>query len=199
MPDAYSPRLDDAVLLAMQSFRGVTRKGTDIPYLTHLLHVMVLVGEYGGDEDQMIGAVLHDWLEDIEGADLNALSERFGPRVAGYVRALSDSDTHPKPPWKERKHAYIAHLQHEAHDLKLISAADKLHNCMSIRRDHAEIGPRIWERFSGGRRGTLWYYDAVTIALGVGWDHALHRRLRAEVDGLLADAEAEAGAGLESS
>lgn len=194
MSDAYSPRLDDAVQFAMAEFRSIRRKGTEIPYLTHLLQVMVLVGEYGGDEDQMIGAVLHDWLEDIEGANVEMLNVRFGDRVAGYVKGLSDSDTHPKPPWRQRKEAYIAHLAAEPAELKLISCADKLHNCMCIRRDHAEIGPRIWSRFTGGRVGTLWYYDAVTTALGTGWDHALQRRLRQEVDGLLTDAQTESAA-----
>lgn len=149
--------------------------------MTHLLSVMTLVGEYGGDEDQMIGAVLHDYLEDIPGASADLLRKRYGDRVTGFVLALSDSTSHPKPPWRERKERYLEHLAAEAPDLKLISCADKLHNCMCIRRDYEMVGEEIWSRFSGGKEGSLWYYRAVTMALGEGWHHPLLNRLRAEV------------------
>ena len=85
MMGTYSARLDEAVAFALDEFRGRVRKGTRVPYMTHLLQVMVLVGEHGGDEDQMIAAVLHDWLEDIEGARVEVLNARWGLRVAGFV------------------------------------------------------------------------------------------------------------------
>lgn len=186
----YSTRLDAAVALALDSFRTRVRKGTDVPYVTHLFAVMVTVGEYGGDEDQLIAAVLHDWLEDIPGASVEHLEASFGPRVAGMVRALSDSVEHPKPPWRARKEVYLAALRAEPPELKLISAADKLHNCSSIRRDLALVGDALWARFTGGQEGTLWYYEAVAAALGEGWDHPLLRRLQDEVQLLHRDAEA---------
>lgn len=188
MTTHYSPRLDDAIAFALAAFRDRARKGTRIPYITHLLQVMVTVGEYGGDEDQLIAAVLHDWLEDIQGARVEMLVERFGARPAAMVLALSDSTAHPKPPWRARKEAYLAQLSREPAEVKLISAADKLHNCQSIRRDHAEIGAAVWDRFAGGRDGTLWYYGAVVTALGDGWSHPLPSRLEGEVNALLAEA-----------
>lgn len=177
----YSPRLDNAVAFALDQFRFKVRKGTSVPYVTHLLAVMTLVGEYGGDEDQMMGAVLHDYLEDIPGASADLLRLRFGDRVARFVVALSDSTTLPKPPWRERKELYLEHLAEEAPDLKLISCSDKLHNCMCIRRDYQAVGDAVWGRFSGGKEGTLWYYRAVCMALGQDWQHPLLNRLRAEV------------------
>ena len=177
----YSPRLDQAVAFALDQFRFKVRKGTSVPYVTHLLAVMTLVGEYGGDEDQMMGAVLHDYLEDIQGASADLLRLRFGDKVARFVVALSDSTTLPKPPWRERKEIYLEHLAGESPDLKLISCADKLHNCMCIRRDYLAIGDAVWGRFSGGKEGTLWYYRAVCMALGQGWQHPILNRLRAEV------------------
>lgn len=177
----YSNRLDEAVAFALDQFRSRVRKGTNVPYVTHLLAVMCLVGEYGGDEDQMIAAVLHDWLEDIPGAEVEYLVRHFGPRVAGYVQALSDSTGHPKPPWRERKERYLEHLASESPELKLISCADKLHNCHSIRRDHQEMGDAIFDRFTGGKTGTLWYYRTVAAALGTDWHHPLLSRLREEV------------------
>ncbi|HJN78046.1 MAG TPA: HD domain-containing protein [Myxococcota bacterium] len=187
---AYSERLDAALALAANDFRCERRKATTIPYLCHLLQVMVWVGEYGGDEDQMIAAVLHDYLEDVEGSSAKELSRSFGPRVVGYVEALSDTTVRPKPPWKERKVAYIAALASEPADLKLISACDKLHNAESILRDYRDQGEVLWDRFTPPKEGTLWYYRAVTEALGEGWDHAVLDRLRETVERLHVEAQA---------
>jgi len=185
----YSSRLDEALTLAADAFRTKVRKGTGVPYVTHLLQVMVTVGEHGGDEEQMIAAVLHDYLEDIRDASEDHLRERFGDRVARLVVALSDATTHPKPSWKERKESYVAALRDEPGELKLISAADKLHNAQSIRRDLAVVGDAIWDRFTATREQTLWYYCAVVEALAEGWDHPLLDELRAEVEALHRDAD----------
>ena len=96
----------------------------------------------------MIAALLHDWLEDIDGSTHAALAERFGERVARLVQQLSDTHVRPKPPWKERKERYLAMLRDEPAEVKLISAADKLHNCRSILRDHLVMGDAIFGRFS---------------------------------------------------
>lgn len=178
----YTARLDEALALVASAFRTHIRKGSGVPYLTHLLQVMVTVGEHGGDEDQMIAALLHDYLEDIEAATGDEVEERFGPRVRGLVEALSDSTTLPKPPWKERKEAYLAHLRDEPEDVKLISAADKLHNARSILRDLGVVGEALWDRFTGTKEQTLWYYRALIGALEADWKHALVDELRVVID-----------------
>lgn len=185
---AYSERFDRAVARAVADFRGIRRKGTQIPYVTHLFAVAAFVGEHGGDEDQLAAAILHDWLEDVPGASVATLEAEFGARVARLVAGLSDSVGHPKPPWRARKEAYLAHLRAEAEELKLISASDKLHNCQCIRRDLAAVGDDLWGRFTAGRDGTLWYYDSVAEALADGWPHPLATRLRVEVDELIREA-----------
>jgi (p)ppGpp synthase/HD superfamily hydrolase len=180
----YSPRLDAALALAADAFRTHVRKGSGVPYLTHLLQVMVTVGEHGGDEDQMIAALLHDYLEDVEDADAVALEARFGARVRGMVEALSDTTEHPKPPWTERKTRYLAHLASEPPEVKLVSAADKLHNARSTLRDVETRGEETWSRFNASKDQSLWYYRSVVEALGEGWDHPLVEELRAVVDAL---------------
>ncbi|HTM19335.1 MAG TPA: HD domain-containing protein [Kofleriaceae bacterium] len=184
----YSERLDRALALATAAFRHERRKGTAIPYLSHLLQVMVTVAEHGGDEDQMIAAVLHDYLEDIEGSSAAEIEVGFGPRVAGLVAGLSDTVVRPKPPWRERKQTYLDHLRTAPADLKLISAADKLHNARCIRRDFHAVGDALWDRFTGGRDGTLWYYQALVAALAHDWTSLLLDDLRTEVIGLHAAA-----------
>ncbi len=192
MPDCYSTRFDDAAAFAIAAFRGVRRKSTPVPYITHLFSVCALVGEYGGDEEQMMAALLHDWLEDVHGATEEVLAERFGQRVASMVAALSDSDApapgKKKPEWRGRKEKYLAHLREAPHEVKLVSCADKLHNCQTIRADQLRVGNSVFERFAGRKDGTLWYYDAVCEALGQGWDSALLHRLQREVAAMQATA-----------
>ena len=180
----YSPRLDDAIALATDAFRDVRRKGSGIPYLSHLLQVMVYVAEAGGDEDQMIAAVLHDYLEDIDGATADEVEDRFGMRVARLVEGLSDAVSRPKPPWKERKQRYLDHLRTAPAELKLISCADKLHNAESIHRDFLVIGDLLWDRFTASRDETLWYYASIVDALAHQWHAPLLDRLRGEVESM---------------
>jgi (p)ppGpp synthase/HD superfamily hydrolase len=169
----YSERVDLGLAFVANAFRPRVRKGTQIPYLSHLLAVMVTVAEHGGDEDQLLAALLHDYLEDIEGAEARELETLFGPRVTRMVLALSDSVTHPKPPWDERKRRYLERLVREPADLKLVSAADKLHNARSLLRDYALVGEALWSRFSATREQTLWYYRSVLEALARDWQHPL--------------------------
>jgi (p)ppGpp synthase/HD superfamily hydrolase len=176
--------MDQAIALAVDSFRDIFRKGTSIPYLTHLMSVAAMVGEGGGDEEQIIAAMLHDYIEDIPGATADELEQQFGKRVATLVVKLSDSTTQPKPPWRERKETYLKHLEHEAAEVKLISVADKLHNCRSLIRDHLVRGDATYERFTGKKDGTLWYYRSLLPALAHQFQHPLLDELYISVETL---------------
>jgi (p)ppGpp synthase/HD superfamily hydrolase len=151
-----------AVDFAAEKHAGQTRKASTIPYIAHLMGVASLVLEAGGDEDLAIAALLHDVVEDCGGAPmLKEVRRRFGDRVAHVVDGCTDSDTLPKPPWRERKETYIRHLKNADGDTRLVSAADKLNNVRSILSDYRKIGESVWARFNGGREGTLWYYRAL--------------------------------------
>lgn len=153
-------RFDDALHYAADLHRRQTRKGTRVPYISHLLAVTSLVLEDGGDEDQAIAALLHDAVEDQGGMDtLEEIRQRFGERVARIVLACSDSFITPKPPWRERKEKYLAHLADAPADVLRVSLADKVHNARSILGDLRQNGQAVWGRFNGGRAGTLWYYQ----------------------------------------
>ena len=153
------PRFLRAFLFAAEKHARQTRKASTIPYIAHLMGVASLVLEAGGDEDLVIAALLHDVVEDCGGAPmLREVRRRFGVRVAKVVDGCTDTDTDPKPPWRERKEKYIRHLRQADADTRLVSAGDKLNNVRSIVSDYRAIGERVWARFNGGREGTLWYY-----------------------------------------
>lgn len=158
-PDWNTPRLRSALLMATELHGAQRRKGTDIPYLSHLFAVASLVMEAGGDEDEVIAALLHDAAEDCGGeATLASIREHFGANVAAIVAGCSDTFEVPKPPWRQRKERYLEHLADVSHSTLLVSAADKLHNARAILDDYRHHGEPLWDRFRGGRDGTLWYY-----------------------------------------
>ncbi|MGA8149656.1 MAG: HD domain-containing protein [Terriglobales bacterium] len=158
-PPKLTRRFEQALLFATRKHAGQIRKGTPAPYISHLIGVAGLVLEAGGDEDLAIAALLHDVVEDCGGAPmLKEVRRCFGKRVAHVVEGCTDTDQDPKPPWRERKKSYIRHLRIADSDVHLVSAADKLHNLRHIMTDYREEGEKIWERFSGKREGTRWYY-----------------------------------------
>jgi (p)ppGpp synthase/HD superfamily hydrolase len=158
-------RFDRALAFAADLHRAQQRKGTTIPYVSHLLAVASLVLEHGGSETEAIAALLHDAVEDQGGLPtLSRIADEFGEEVAAIVAGCTDADVVPKPPWRARKEAYIAHLAHASESICLVSAADKLHNLRSIVSDYQMLGEELWGRFNGKREGTLWYYQQLVDA-----------------------------------
>ena len=160
-----SPRFDDAFRFAHKLHRDQRRKGTDIPYISHLMTVAALILEHGGNEDQAIAGLLHDAPEDQGGAaTLAEIRRRFGDVVAQLVDDCTDSWTEKgeeKPEGRARKEAYLAKLPRKAAESLLVSLADKTHNAEAILWDYRMYGEDLWSRFNGGAGGTRWYYSAL--------------------------------------
>ncbi len=175
-------RLADGVRFALSIHATQRRKGTNIPYGSHLLGVASLVLEHGGDEEQAIAAMLHDAVED-QGAELEPIiRNRFGEKVVNIVLGCTDADTFPKPPWRERKEAYIRHLDDAATDVLLVSLADKVHNARAICTDVRTHGLVVFDRFKAGREGTLWYYGTLSDAFTRLYPSALAVELQTAVN-----------------
>jgi GTP pyrophosphokinase len=163
---ALSPRFSDALVYAAALHRDQCRKVSGAPYVAHLLRVAGMVLEYGAGEDEAIAALLHDALEDQGGAAVGEeIGRRFGADVAAMVEGCSDTVTTPKPPWRPRKEAHLAHLLHASESVRRIVAADKLDNVRALTQEYRLRGEAVWDFFHGGRAGTLWYYEAMTDTL----------------------------------
>jgi (p)ppGpp synthase/HD superfamily hydrolase len=159
-------RFERALVFATRLHRDQRRKGSGVPYISHLLAVCELTLEYGGDEDEAIAALLHDAIEDQGGAIARAeILREFGPRVTEIVDGCTDTDESPKPAWRPRKEEYIRRIAEASASVRLVSACDKLHNARSLVMDYRILGEDLWERFTGRREGTLWYYRAMVNAL----------------------------------
>ena len=161
-----------------------------MPFVAHLLGVAGIVLEHGGNETEAIAALLHDAVEDAGGAPrLADIYARFGAEVAEIVAGCTDSDAIPRPPWRERKEAYLAHLPHASASTRLVSAADKLHNARALLRILREIGEPVWQRYSGGRDGTRWYYRTLVNV----FRNSGPSRLAEELDNVVSEIEQRAG------
>jgi (p)ppGpp synthase/HD superfamily hydrolase len=164
-PRVLTKRFDEALVYASRLHAEQRRKGTDIPYVAHLLAVAAIVLEDGGNEDEAIAALLHDAVED-QGGDVTRqeIRRRFGDKVVEIVNGCTDAEVVPKPPWLERKKRYLEHLKGAAPEVLRVSAADKLHNARAVLADLRRHGHAVWGRFNGGREGTLWYYRRLVQA-----------------------------------
>jgi GTP pyrophosphokinase len=186
------PRFERAFLFAAEKHAGQVRKASTTPYIAHLMGVAALTLEYGGDEAMAIAALLHYVVEDCGGSPmLKEVKRRFGSRVAKIVAGCTDSDGDPKLPWRERKESYIRHLKTANAETRLVSAADKLNNVRSIVSDYREVGESVWERFHGGREGTLWYYRALLREFLRGQPNRLIREFELAVRELEAKAKTQ--------
>jgi (p)ppGpp synthase/HD superfamily hydrolase len=169
MTTQLTERYTDAVAYAATAHAAQRRKGTNIPYVAHLLAVSGSVLEAGGDEDQAIAGLLHDVVEDQGGLPrADDVRARFGDRVADIVLGCSDStveDREHKDPYVKRKAAHIAHLRKASDDVLLVTAADKLHNARAIHTDLLIDGPGILKRFNGEPHQILAYYRSILDVL----------------------------------
>lgn len=155
-----SQQFKKAMEVAFRIHREQTRKGTEIPYMSHVMAVSSLAMENGATETEAIAALLHDVIEDSDGKYTpKDLEYDFGPEICKIVLELSDTTEHPKPPWKERKLKYISHMQKDASKSAiLISACDKFHNLTCIYNDFQKENLKLWERFNAEASDILWYY-----------------------------------------
>ena len=170
------------------------RKGTETPYISHLLGVSSLVLEHGGDEDQAIAALLHDAVEDqgdnyVGGVEQlrKDIEDEFGATVLRIVNGCTDADTVPKPPWRERKEAYIEHIQNADSDIRFVSCCDKLHNARAILTDYLAVGDDLWDRFNADKADILWYYRSLADTFQKGERSSLTEELSRVVSELEAN------------
>ncbi len=158
-------RFERALDLAFELHHGQSRKGSGVPYFGHLLGVASIVIETGGSEDEAIAALLHDAAEDQGGhATVERIRAEFGDPVADVVEECSDSFGAPKPPWRQRKQAYLEGLERASQAALEVSLADKLHNMRTIVVDYRAVGERLWDRFNADRDDVLWYYRSLAAA-----------------------------------
>lgn len=135
--------------------------GADVPYMSHLAGVAVLLARHGFDDEVVAAGALHDCMEDA-GVSYEELLRRFGARVADLVSHVSEPDK--SLPWEERKRRYLLHFIEKPWEAQAISLADKIDNFRSIMvcaEDHGDP----WAMFKRGRAAQLGRFEAMAEAL----------------------------------
>nr|WP_299350092.1 HD domain-containing protein [uncultured Shimia sp.] len=181
-------RFNDALVFACDLHRTQLRKSRNTPYISHLLAVSGLVMENGGDEDLAIAALLHDAVEDQGGMDTEAIiRKKFGGYVADIVLECSDQVTGKDEPWWPRKRAYLASIPSKSQGAVMVTTCDKIHNASTVLVDLKHEGLSVFDRFTTGQEGTLWYYRSLADTL---LDHA-PTRLGRQLDDVVSQMEAK--------
>jgi len=135
----------------------------DIPYMGHLMEVAGIVQANGGDEITVAAALLHDAIE-AQGAEArNQICEKFGQQVLSIVEACTESETFPRPPWRERKETYLKLVETASLPALLVIVADKLQNTRTLLRRLKLEGAEGWGNPS--REERLWYLQSLLKAM----------------------------------
>jgi (p)ppGpp synthase/HD superfamily hydrolase len=192
-PTELGPRFVHALEWAAELHGAQRRKGSDIPYVAHLLEVAALVLDDGGTERQAVAALLHDVLEDTD-ATRKELRDRFGRKVERIVVACTDIPTgkgkakqpevrHHAGNWRKRKRHSLATLTDPAIPTGAVRvrAADALANARSIVSDLRRFGPETWLRFNAGAVDQLWYFRSISVAVAQRLPGLLSDELRVTV------------------
>jgi len=182
--------IDTAIEFATKAHRNQVRKGTDIPYISHLFSVGIILTEAGCSEEVIAAGILHDTIEDTS-TTVEDLLAIFGEKVTDIVEGCTEPDK--SLPWEERKQRMIEFLKTAPYDVCLVSCADKLHNIRSIAGEYARIGDEVWARFKQGKKEQEWFYRRIVQSLcnrtGENENTTLFTQLRNEVDSLFGSGE----------
>ncbi len=158
--------LVEAVKLASKLHSRQRKKKSivpNIPYMGHLMEVAGIVQANGGDETTVAAALLHDAIEDQGAEARKQIRDTLGQEVLDIVEACTESETFPKPPWSERKAAYLNLVATASLPALLVIVADKLQNSRALLRRLKLEGAEGWEQ--PGREEKVGYLDSLVEAL----------------------------------
>jgi tetratricopeptide (TPR) repeat protein len=179
-----TPRFLEALQLAYELHGQDSRKSSTVPVFAHLLSVCALVLYDGGTEDEAIAALLHDALEDKPGQiTREGIRSKFGGHVTAIVELSTDTPADytggPKPPWRQRKEAYLEQVRRADPGSLQVTIADKVDNARAMLADYRQVGGRLWNRFNASHEEVIWYYrECVRAYEQVGVNSPLLEELR---------------------
>ena len=139
MPDADFALIDKAVDYANKKHAAQKRKDGS-PYIIHPLAVAQIVTEMGLDMDAILGALLHDCIEDTD-ASHEEIEKLFGPTVAELVEGVTKLT---RADFSSREQAQMENLRKMfmamSKDIRvvLIKIADRLHNIRTMQYQSPE-------------------------------------------------------------
>jgi guanosine-3',5'-bis(diphosphate) 3'-pyrophosphohydrolase len=162
----FSPLVERACRVAVISHQKQFRKGSELPYISHPVAVVLLLLRAGFDDDEVLAAaLLHDVLEDTDYTPTQLRNE-FPAQVCDWVEMLSERKLDAngkKNSWRDRKSEHIERVRIAPMECRAIVLADKLHNLGSMKYDFNN-GDSVWERFNAGPKEVLKYHRDIVAA-----------------------------------
>lgn len=174
-----SELLERAMRLAATAHRNQTRKGSDLPYISHPASVAVLLARNGFDESVIAASLLHDVVEDTD-IQLEDLSKQFPKSIVDCVECLSEKkhdETGRIRPWRKRKEEHLRQIADWDERTRAVLLADKLHNLISMNFDLSENQDDFWSRFNASPADLIWYHESIVAAAIAGVDETVSPRL----------------------
>lgn len=161
-----TPKIQKAIVKATLLHGCQIRKGDDLPYIVHPFSVAYILSGYTGDENVIIAGLLHDVLEEVKGYGFNSIKKDFGKKSAEIVQEVTEDQELKRKKgnresWKRRKDHYIENLKICSQEALMVSAADKIHNLLSIMEAYKIQREKLWGRFNAGKKDSLWFYTEV--------------------------------------
>lgn len=150
----FSAGIERALRVAFEAHDGQSRKGGDVPYMSHPVHVALILARLGADDHVLQAAILHDVVEDCDEWTIERIDSDFGSQVADIVGELTENKDHS---WVERKRRAVDDVASMSTEALSVKAADKLHNLSTLlaELEQADDPLVVWSHFSGGAEGTL--------------------------------------------
>jgi len=160
---------EKAFRFAEHAHRGHTRKGEDVPYLTHLVTVSIRLAKHGFSDEVIAAGLLHDVVEDTS-ITIEEIKEQFGDEVSELVATVTYDESLS---WEEKRFAYVKAVKEGSEGAKAISIMDKIHNAESILVAYDEVGGKVWDRFNRGKEIKIATDEKMLKAFEDSWEHPL--------------------------
>lgn len=159
--------IEKAFRFAEEKHRGHTRKGEDVPYLTHLVTVSIRLAQYGFSDVVIAAGLVHDVVEDTL-ATIEEVREELGEEVAELVATVTYDESLS---WEEKRYAYTEAVRNGSEGAKAISIMDKIHNAESTLIAYEEVGSSVWDRFNRGKDTKIHFEEMMLSMFEETWEH----------------------------
>lgn len=190
----FGEAVERALEATVRAHDGQWRKGRQpVPYVTHPMHVAIMLARWGLEEHVIVAGLMHDTVEDCGEWTIERVRAEFGSHVATIVDQLTEDKSLT---WEERKRWAIDHVPHMSPEAASVKAADKIHNLQCLLadlRDHAADGGHeaVWVKFKGGRDRTLQMDRELVDALCKRTEPKLCSALRKALEAVIRESEHE--------
>ena len=161
--------IETAMRIAVVAHKDQVRKTDGSPYVVHPIMVGYMIEKYGFPQEVVAAAITHDVLEDTTMTE-TSLQDELGGTVAAIVKAVSEDKALE---WEERKKRYIETVVHGGEHVWAVSAADKIHNSLSLIDAHQILGSEVWTKFRRNKQESLWFLRTLCNRLKEVWIHPI--------------------------